>query len=189
MPRLYFLAVSKRAAQAARGLVILVVFVVALPLKGFACDALPTNLSREITRRYPSWAVAQLSDLGADDQQLFLAAHGAGACPGIARGRFVGTNDRAYAILLRKGGNGRLHEMVLVAQPSKGDFELRVALADTPTSRPAVIVSVPPGQYSAVGNEAKVRLTFEGIRYEVIEAGASLIYWDKDRFAHVVIGE
>ena len=150
---------------------------------------LPANLSREIARRYPAWTVAQLSDLSMDDRQLFLAAHGAGACPGIVRGRFVATNDAAYAILLRKGSNRQLHEMVLVARPSKGDFELRVALADTPTSRPAVIASVPPGQYAAVGNEAKVRLAFEGIRYEVIEAGASLIYWDRDRFAHVVVGE
>ena len=60
---------------------------------------LPTPVVELIKTKFSGWRPKQISDLAADDQQLWLKAH-RDECPGMAVGHFESSDQLSYGVLL-----------------------------------------------------------------------------------------
>ncbi len=72
--------------------------VVAAQASGKAALAVPVDTL--LKAKFPQWRPKQLSDMGADDQQLWLNGPNGKDVPGIAIGHFEFPDELSYAVLL-----------------------------------------------------------------------------------------
>src|SRR5260370_27446919 len=67
-----------------------------------ACDdsALPTSVRDLLNAKFSDWRPKQVSDMNADDQQVWLTAVHGKKSPGIAVGHFQTADELSYSLFL-----------------------------------------------------------------------------------------
>ena len=67
-----------------------------------SCDAAaaPAAIGELLKERFAEWRPKQVSDMEADEQELWLKGSNGKECPGIAVGHFESTDSLSYAFLL-----------------------------------------------------------------------------------------
>lgn len=116
------------------------------------CDeaALPTAVTGLLKNQFPEWRPKQVSDIDADNRQLWLYGPSGKACPGIAIGHFESAKSPSYAFLLvpRSDPNGG-HKLVIVSRHINNDAYGFTLLdhAEEHTYSGLVISKAEPGTY------------------------------------------
>lgn len=165
-----------------------------LPLMAQAADAstatkLPDAARQVLKEKFPSWRPKEISDLGADDQELWKKAH-SNQCPGIAAGHFERMGQTAYALLLVPDTKPTSGYKLVVLTESGNGYAVRVLdHAESETYSGLVISSAAPGKYSDFENMKSVQLRLDGIYLEWIEKGAQLFYWSGDRYHKLQVSD
>ena len=147
---------------------------------------LPTSVQSLITKKFPDWRTKLVSDLGADDQQLWTKAHPR-ECPGIAAGHFEDHDSLAYALLLvPKSDANRGYKIVVLSESAATEpYSVRILdHAEGPRSGAPILAisSLRPGIYPDFERTKSVRLTLDSINVEWIEAAAVVYYWSDGRY-------
>jgi len=145
---------------------------------------LPAPVVESIKTKFSGWRPKQISDLAADDQQLWLKAH-RDECPGMAVGHFESSDQLSYGVLLvpqSKPTGG--YNLLVFNRMANGDVYVWKSLDHAEAAYSGLVISkVPPGQYSHYDNasiSAKTKL--DSILLEWIEKGAYLYYWSAGRY-------
>src|ERR1700688_2402129 len=141
---------------------------------------LPTQIQTVLTANFPQWRPKQLSDMDADDQQLWLKGRNGSQSPGISVGHFEAEGELSYAVLLapKSDPSGGHKILVFSKELEKGTFTWKLLdHADGQTYSGLVISKAGPGKYSDVSNRKAVHLKLDGIYVEWMEKGAVLYYW------------
>jgi hypothetical protein len=146
-----------------------------------AC-ALPGDLQREISSKYPGRTLVSLSDLGDDDRGFFQKGHG-DDCPGLVKVDFYGDGKPTFALVLTtksvaKGKN----ELVLAHEV--GTIWKTTTLQTTEGDAP-VVWSQKPGEYKDVYGEKKIHATRPVIILCRYEASTILFAWTDYRIAKI----
>jgi hypothetical protein len=158
------------------------------------CDssALPVPAQELLTAKFSQWRPKLVSDMDADDQQLWLTATDGKKCPGIVAGHFETVDETSYAVLLVPKSNGIDGYKVGVLSKdsaSKGYSWKLIDHAETPAARGLVISKAPPGKYSDFEGDRFVQIKFDGIQVEWIEKGAVLYFWSAGRYHRIVVSD
>ncbi len=152
-----------------------------------ACQNLiPPGAQALIAGKFPGWRAKLLSDLGADDHQLWTKAHPR-ECPGIAAGHFEGHDSLAYAtVLVPKSDAYRGYKIVVLSKSGASEtYSVKILdHAEGPQSGAAnlVISCLRPGTYPDFERIKSVRLKLDSINVEWIEAAAVVYYWSNGRY-------
>jgi hypothetical protein len=157
------------------------------------CSAatLPSATRELLNSKFPLWRAKQISDLGADDQQLWAKAHPKD-CPGIAVGHFESSDQVAYAVLLvpKTKSSGGYKIVVLNARQSGSDYSLKILDQEQGPDSDGLVISVAaPGQYSDFDNMNLAKLRVDGIYVEWIEKAAILYYWSSGRYRTLQVSD
>lgn len=143
---------------------------------------LPSAIGTVLKLDFAGWRPRQISDLIADDQQLWAKARSR-SCPGIASGHFDGGRRVEYALLLVPTSKSDGYRLALFRENSAGTFAVQVlARSDGDAGSRPVISTVPPGRYSDPETGRTVRTKSDSILLEWIEAAARLYYWSGSAF-------
>ena len=138
-----------------------------------------------LDQKYADWRPKELSDLGADDKQLWVAAHPKD-CPGIAIGHFERADQLSFALLLvPKSESGHGYRIVVLATTAADDRYVDRVLdhIDAQTSNSGMVISTAPrGSYSDFEDTTSVHLKVDAVNVEWIEKGAVLYYWEHGRY-------
>src|SRR6266849_2608526 len=148
--------------------------------------SLPSQAQTLLDSKFLNWRPKHLSDLGADDQRLWMKAHPK-ECPGIAVGHFEEPDRISYAVLLvPKSELAAGYKIVVLSKASTADaYALKVldhADGGTYSSSGLVISKATPRAYSDYEDAKSVRLRLDGVNVEWIEKGAVLYYWSRGRY-------
>jgi hypothetical protein len=146
--------------------------------------ALPKSIADEIQNKYPGWRPERISDLGADDQQLWNKAHH-DLCPGIASGHFKSASRTDYAVLLLSKERSRAGYKFLLFIESRLSPTFNSILLDHGEGNNAgqpVISRVPPGKYSDPESGKSVKTKLDSVLIEWIEAAAQLYFWRGSKY-------
>jgi hypothetical protein len=144
---------------------------------------LPKGIADVIISKYAGWIPEQISDLGPDDQALWVKAHG-NLCPSIASGHFQSNDWVTYAVLLLKKDQPRLgYKFLLFNENPSGRFmSILLDQAEGKNAGQPVISRVPPGEYSDPENGQSVKTKLDSVLIEWIEAAAQLYYWSGSKY-------
>lgn len=143
--------------------------------------SLPFSVQQVVDRQWKGWRVLQFADLGVDDQSLWLKKNGH-VCPGFAPGHFVRqSGDDCAFVLIQEATN---QQVVIVALAQQKTYRLETISAPSPVL-PSVIQTFPPGDYSDVETGRKVKLRYDSIAVEQIEATLILYFWNKGKFQRI----
>src|SRR5579859_3097281 len=63
-------------------------------------ESLPKAVTDLLKKQFPQWRTKQVTDIDADNRQLWQDGPNAESCPGIAKGHFRTTKSLSYAFLL-----------------------------------------------------------------------------------------
>jgi hypothetical protein len=154
--------------------------------QGACQNVIPQDAQALIAGKFPGWRTKLLSDLGADDQQLWTKAHPR-ECPGTAAGHFEDHDSLAYAVLLvPKSDANRGYKIVVLSKSAASETYSAKILdqAEGPQSGAPnlVISSLRPGTYPDFEGIKSVRLKLDSINAEWIEAAAVVYYWSNGRY-------
>jgi hypothetical protein len=158
------------------------------------CDdsALPASVRDLLNAKFFEWRPKQISDMDADDQQLWLtAAHGR-ECPGIVAGYFETAYELSYAILLvPKSSPSGGHKVVVVSKAAATSVYTWKLLnhAEGQTYSGLVIFKAAPGKYSDLESNKSIQLKLDGIQVEWMEKGAVLYFWSEGRYRKIVVSD
>ena len=148
---------------------------------------LPRQIVKLIETKFSGWRPRQFSDLGSDDQQLWIKAHG-NDCPGTAVGHFEGEDRLSYAVLLVPESDPATGYKLLVFNrtPSGDTYAWKLLDRANAAYSGLVIETAPPGKYSDY-EDARISVTtkLDGFYEEWIEKGALLYYWSGGRYKTV----
>lgn len=133
--------------------------------------------------KYADWRPKDVSDLGADDKELWLKAHPKD-CPGIAIGQFEKAGRLSYAVLLVPKSKLKQGYKILVLTPTANAYAARLLdHADSGySSSGLVLFKLPPGTYADFEQTASVRVKHDAINVEWIEKASVLYYWANGKF-------
>lgn len=159
---------------------------VSLPQTTDSCrDArLPAQAQQSLTKKFPDWRPKSLSDLGADDLQLWLKASPK-ECPGVAAGHFEDPHRLGYAVLLvPKSGSTRGYRITVLREDVSSGAYAAIVLdqSDVDSSESMVISTVPAGTYSDFERTKSVRLKLDSVNVEWIEKASLLYYWSRGKY-------
>jgi len=159
-----------------------------------ACDdsALPASVRDLLNTKFSEWRPKQVSDMDADDQQLWLTAVHGKECPGLAVGHFETADELSYAILLvPKANPSGGHKIVVVSKGApKNAFTWKLLdHAEGQTYSGLVISKSAPGKYSDLENNKSIRLKLDGIQVEWMEKGAVLHFWSEGRYRKLRVSD
>jgi hypothetical protein len=160
------------------------------PKSGKAALAVPVDAL--LKAKFPQWRPKQLSDMGADDQQLWLNGPNGNESPGIAMGHFQFPHELSYAVLLvRKSDPSAGYKLLVFSKgPSKEAFSWKLLdHAEGQTCSCLVISKTEPGKYSDWENKRSVQLKLDGIQMEWMEKGAQLYYWSESRYRTLQVSD
>jgi hypothetical protein len=167
-----------------------------LPLAAQGSDScpkatLPSAASELLKTTFPSWRPKQLSDLDADDRQLWLKAHDE-LCPGVAVGHFKSADETGYALLLvpsAKPTGG--YKLIVLSRSQSGQGYTANVLdqAEGQTYSGLVISTAAPGRFSDFESTKSVQLKLDSIYLEWIEKGAQLFYWSRGRYHKLQVSD
>jgi len=146
------------------------------------CDAkaVPAQVSEALKSKFADWRPKQLSDMEADDQQLWLKGPNGKACPGITIGHFESAKELSYALLLvPKSEPTGGYKVVVFSKGPTGDVYTWKLLdhADGETYSGLVISKADPGKYSDFEGTKSIQTKLDGVYLEWMEKGAVLYYW------------
>ena len=161
-----------------------------LPKSGKAALAVPVDTL--LKAKFPQWRPKQLSDMGADDQQLWSNGPNAKESPGIAMGHFEFPDELSYAVLLVRKSNpsGGYKLLVFSKGPTKDAFTWKLLdHAEGQTCSCLVISKTEPGKYSDWENKRSVQLKLDGIQVEWMEKGAQLYYWSESGYRTLQVSD
>jgi|HubBroStandDraft_5_1064220.scaffolds.fasta_scaffold178624_1 hypothetical protein len=158
------------------------------------CDeaALPTPVTALLKEKFPEWRPKQVSDIDADNRQLWLEGPDAEACPGVAIGHFENATSLSYAFLLvlHSNPNGG-HKLVIVNKELNRDSYVSTILdhAEGRTFSGLVISKAEPGKYKDWEGKKYVQIRTDALYVEWIGKGAQLYYWLTDRFHKLQVSD
>jgi hypothetical protein len=148
-------------------------------------SSLPSGAKALLDTKYADWRPKDVSDLGADDKELWTKAHPK-ECPGIAIGHFEEPDRLSYAALLvPKSELKHGYKILVLRELPIGDAYSATLLdqADGEYSSSGLVISkVPPGKYSDFEDTASVRVKLDAVNVEWIEKGALLYYWANGKY-------
>lgn len=153
---------------------------------------LPTQIRTLLTANFPQWRPKQLSDMDADDQQLWLNGPNRSQSPGISVGHFEAAGELSYAVLLvpKSDPSGGYKIVVFSKEVEKGTFTWKLLdHADEQTYSGLVISKAGPGKYSDVADRKPVRLKLDSVYVEWMEKGAVLYYWSESRYHKLAVSD
>lgn len=156
------------------------------------CDeiTLPAQVNELLRVRFSGWRPKSVSDIDADDRQLWLKAHDK-ECPGIVVGRFE-NGDPSYATLLvpKEAPTGGYKLVVFSRDPKGNTYGWKLLdHADGQTYSGLVISKAKPGKYSDYGDAKSVQTSLDGVYLEWIEKGAQLYYWSSGRYHRLQVSD
>jgi hypothetical protein len=145
--------------------------------------ALPAPINDVLKAKFPQWRPKQTSDLGSDDQQLWLKAHEK-ECPGIAIGHFESAGELSYAILLVPQSEPTSgYKIVVFSKGPTGDaYSWKLLDHAEGQSDGLVISKAEPGKYSDFERMKTIQTKLDGVYVEWIEKGAILYHWSAGRY-------
>jgi hypothetical protein len=152
---------------------------------------LPAPVIELLKAKFSEWRPKQVSDLEADDRQLWLKAH-AKECPGTIAGQFESKDRLAYTVLLvPKSEPTGGYQLVVFSKVTSGDTYVWKLLdhADGQTYSGLVISKAPPGKYSDIAGSKSIQTRLDGIYVEWIEKGADLYYWSTGRYHKLQVSD
>jgi hypothetical protein len=158
------------------------------------CDeaVLPATVTELLKEKFPQWRPKQVSDIDADNRQLWLEGPNAEACPGVAIGHFESATNLSYAFLLvpRLNPNGG-HKLVIVSKELNRDAYVPTLLdhAEGQTFSGLVISKAEPGKYKDWEGKKSVQIRTEALYVEWIGKGAQLYYWLADRYHKLQVSD
>ncbi len=158
------------------------------------CDepALPAAVTELLKKQFPDWRPKQVSDIDADNRQLWLDGPNGKACPGIAIGHFQNAKSLSYAFLLvpRSDPNGG-HKLVIVSEQVNNDtYRFRLLdHAEEHTYSGLVISKADPGRYKDWEGRKLIHIRTDALYVEWIEKGAHLYYWLGGRYHKLQVSD
>jgi hypothetical protein len=158
-----------------------------------SCDMtnIPAPVTHDLITEFPRWKVKQISDLDAENQQLWLKAHGTD-CPGIAIGHFESTERLGYAILIvpKSEPTGGYKLLIFRKRQTSDSYSWKqLDHVDGAAYSGLVISKAEPGKYADFGATRSVQTKLDGIYVEWIEKGASLYYWSVGQYHKLSLSE
>jgi hypothetical protein len=158
------------------------------------CDAaaLPAAISELLKGKFADWRPKQLSDMEADDQQLWLKGPNGKACPGITIGHFESAKELSYALLLvPKSEPTGGYKVIVFSKGPTGDVYTWKLLdhADGETYSGLVISKADPGKYSDFEGTKSIQTKLDGVYLEWMEKGAVLYYWSAGRYDRLRVSD
>ena len=159
-----------------------------------ACDesTLPASVRDLLKAKFSDWRPKQVSDMDADDQQVWLTAVHGKECPGIVVGRFESADELSYAVLLvPKSNPSGGHKVVVISKSApKSTYTWKLLdHAEGQTYSGLVISKAAPGKYSDLENNKSIQLKLDGIQVEWMEKGAVLYFWSEGRYRKIVVSD
>lgn len=158
------------------------------------CDvaALPAHVSEVLKSKFAQWRPKQLSDMEADDQQLWLKGPNGKACPGITIGHFESAKELSYAVLLvpQAEPTGGYKIVVFSKGPTSDAYAWKLLdHADGETYSGLVISKAEPGKYSDVEGTRSIQTKLDGVYVEWMEKGAILYYCSAGRYHKLQVSD
>jgi len=154
--------------------------------------SLPPPVSEMLKSKFAEWRPKQLSDMEADDQQLWLNGPNGEGCPGIAIGHLESAENLSYALLLvSKSNPSGGHKIVVFSKDlTKGVYISRLLdHAEGQTYSGLVISKVGPGKYDDSERTRSAKLNLDGLLVEWMEKGALLYYWSGGRYRTLQVSD
>lgn len=158
------------------------------------CDegALPKPVTEFLREKFPEWRPKQVSDIDADNRQLWLDGPNAKACPGIAVGHFENAKNTSYAFLLvpQSDPNGG-HKIVIVSREVDKDVYTSTLLdhAEEHTYSGLVISKAGPGKYKDWEGRKSIQIRMDALYVEWIGKGAQLYYRLASRYHKLQVSD
>ena len=149
------------------------------------CDAaaLPAQVSEGLRSKFAQWRPKQISDMEADDQQLWLKGPNAKECPGITIGHFENAKELSYAVLLvpKAEPTGGYKIVVFSKGPTSDAYAWKLLdHAEGETYSGLVISKAEPGEHSDFERSKSIQTKLDGVYVEWMEKGA-VLYWSAGR--------
>jgi len=143
---------------------------------------LPSDLQGEIATKYPGRKLVTLSDLQEDDRGFFQKDHG-NSCPGLVKVDFYGDGKPTLALVLITKDNSEL-----IVAHQLGDSWKTAVLGKGGPNVP-VVWSLPPGEYTDVNGNRKIRASRPVIVFLQYEAWGILYAWTGDAVKKIWIAD
>jgi len=158
------------------------------------CDeaVLPATVTELLKEKFPHWRPKQVSDIDADNRQLWLEGPNAEACPGIAIGHFESAKELSYALLLvpKSEPTGGYKVVVFSKSPTADAYTWKLLdHADGETFSGLVISKADPGKYSDFERTKSIQTKLDGVYVEWMEKGAVLYYWSAGRYHRLQVSD
>jgi len=158
------------------------------------CDevVVPDRISELLKSKFVQWRPKQISDMQAEDQQLWLKGPNGKACPGIAIGHFDSADSLSYAFLLvpRSDANGGHKIVVFSKETGKDVYTWRLLdHAEGQTYSGLVISKAEPGKYEDWEGKKSIRLKLDALYVEWMEKGAQIFYWTAGRYQKLQVSD
>jgi hypothetical protein len=158
------------------------------------CDeaALPKAVNELLKEKFPHWKPKQVSDIDADNRQLWVDGPNGDACPGIAIGHFESSKDLSYAFLLvRRLNPSGGHKVVIVSKEVDKDVYASTLLdhAEAQTFSGLVISKAEPGKYKDWEGKRSIQIRTDALYVEWIGKGAQLYYWSAGRYHKLQVSD
>jgi hypothetical protein len=144
-------------------------------------------------KAHPRWTMLSVSDIGADQRSLLLAADERsvwseshkGLCPGLAQVELDGSGKTSYALALIDREKDM--EQLVVLMPTGNAY--RDTVLEKPFEGIGVVVwSVPPGDTSdSTGRQ--LHIAHDSIMWERLESASQQIYFSDGQFHRIQLGD
>jgi hypothetical protein len=151
-------------------------------------NELPPQVKKAVTAKLKSWKIVSVTDLMADDQEIWADSYDE-KCPGISAGHFGPGQSQAYAVTLIRSRSGALYQTLVLVSEKNQRYQVTTLARSEKTTRPNVVRRLPPGSYSSAEGETQIEAAFDVVAYEQIEAGTIIYYWSGNKYRSLVIAE
>ena len=151
------------------------------------CEALPLPDATAVAEA-PGWSLLRLDRLEANDRSLWNARRPE-ACPGFTDARLSGAAGPSYAIALVRLSSQRTQEEVILLFADGVGFRRYLLAEPHSVANPAVVWRTGPGEIRAWDGGRSIRLTYDSIILETIEATARQFYFVRGQMRSVITSE
>jgi hypothetical protein len=154
--------------------------------------AVPGPIRELLKSEFSQWRPKQITDMDADDQQLWLSGSNGKDCPGIAIGHFENMGSLSYAILLVPRSNPTGGYKIVVFDKKTGEDGYTWVLldhAEEETYSGLVISRARPGKYADWEGKKSIQVKTDAVYVEWMEKGAQLYYWSAGRYHKLQVSD
>lgn len=155
-----------------------------------ACaELLPVTAKNRLARTFPGWAVLELAQLRQDERELFLEKSDSG-CPGVAVGEFRRSGETAYAVVIVRTVRELREARLVLLYLQDGGYRIELLREQADFASYPVVHKGSPGSYSAFyDKERRIEAKHETIVFEILEATATVFYWEAGEFRDLLISD